>query len=567
MQEREAKKFDNNIIEFYQPADFYYRLSQKLMDESEFISALSSIRQAVDMEPDNGEYLLCLAEILTELAKYEESNRVIFEIIENGDDLAGDCFFCLGCNFMGLDDVEKARESFDKYLAMYPEGDYQEEVEDFLFYFNSKNIQSFIDSYNSSEDFRMADEGKKHLDATNYEQAVEVLEKIPEDDVDMAYARNNLALAHYCLKDTEAAIEVTKGVLSQNPNNVHANCNMAVFMNEQGKKEEAENYISAAMAQKSASEEDLYKTAITLCELKMHESAARLLKKLLEHNPYEEKTLFYLAAALHNTGRLKEAMNLLYDIKKLDYPGVIAEYYIIMINREFKNPGKFMEMEYVYQVPAEEAKKKIRSPTDCIKLPDKEFMSMWKSDRQFMNTILWGLEYGDDNIKRALVGMVAGFADKRAEKLLRDFLLKREQPDNVKNDVFVLLKRMGAQEPYIAYVDGEVVEVKVGAYDKNQKNIGENYIELYNILRDVAREHYSENVMRSAVDVLGNCLESGEPDAFDEPAPELAAAILYIALARRGEAERLSALCGLTGADIDAALVILGKLEGNHRQD
>ncbi len=542
---------EKKVLKFEQPADFFYRSAQKMMDGGSFINALSTIRRAVEIEPDNYEFSLCFAEVLTELARYEESNGVLFELIEKKEELDADCYFCLGCNFMGLNDIHKARESFEKYLALSPDGEYSEEVEDFLYYFDTEeeNIREFMDQLNGDGVYDKAHEGKKHLDRAEFEKAVEVLESIEDESDDMAYAKNNLALAYYCLKNVDRAIEVTEKVLKKQANNLHANCNMAIFIRSKEGIDAAEQYIKKVLAYDTQTIEDIYKVGITLCELKKHEEAIPYLRELAEYSPYDEKVLYYLAAALHNTDRPKEAINLLDSIKKLDHPGVIAEYYIKRINNEVQGHDEFVEMDYVYQVPANEAKKKIKYLNDCLKLPDSSFRGMWKEDREFLHTALWGLEYGDDNIKRAIAGMVAGFADQKAEKVLRAFLLKKDQPDDVKNDIFVLLKRMNAAEPYVSYIKGEVVEVKVGTYDEDGNELTEDYAKLFRVLYDVINKHYDEGLIKSALNVIQEYLEDDTNALVPELVDEIAAAILYVALKRTGKEEDMKKICGYFNAE------------------
>jgi len=542
---------EKKVINFNQPADFFYRSAQKMMDNGSYISALSTIRRAVEMDPVNSEFSLCLAEVLTELTKYEESNRVLFEMIERYEEVDADCFFCLGCNFMGLNDAEKARESFEKYLQIDPDGEYSEDVEDFLYYFDMEadDIREFMEDEEADDPYNKAAEGKKHLDNAEYEKAVEILESIDDRDDGLSYAKNNLALAYYCLQNTEKAIEVTKKVLRGNKMNVHANCNMAIFVNETEGPEAAGEYVYRALSAKNIANEDLYKISITLCELKMHEEAVKYLKELADSSPYDEKVLFYLAAALHNTKRFKEAIMILDDIKKLDHPGVIAEYYIKKINNELAHPEEFEEMDYIYQVPSDEAKRKIKYLNDCLKLPDEEFARLWKEEKEFFNTALWGLEYGDENIKRAIAGMIAGFADEKAEKVLRAFILSKNQSDEVKNDIFLLLKRMNAKEPYVAYIKDEVVEVKVGTYDENGKDITAEYTKLFRLLYEIIDRDYPEEVLKSVLEVVQAYIEAETGAPAPEVVNEIGAAILYIALEDCGLAEPIRDICDKMGAE------------------
>ncbi len=554
---------ENKILEFDQPADFYYRAAQRMMDNADFISALPLMRTAVKKEPDHYEYGIALAEVLTELARFEESNRVLFEMIERRVDIDADCFFCLGCNFMGMNDFEKARESFEKYLQIAPEGEYRDEVEDFFLFFDAEmeEMQTFLADANEDEACRRADEGKRLLDAGEYEKAVEMLENIGTDDITFSYAKNNLALAYYCMKNIEKAQAITQEVLQKEKNNVHANCNMAVFLYEMGKQKEAALYLERLMGMRAGNAEDVFKIAVTLCELKQHEKALRFLRELRDRNPYDEKVLFYLAIASYNTKKWKDALNFLGDVRKLDYPGVIAEYYIKAVNQTIQNPEQFCELDYIYQVPAEEARSKIRYLNNCLKLPAPEFRLLWKDSLEFYNTALWGLEYGDENIKLAIAGMIAGFADKKAESVLRSFILKKNQPDSVKNEVFVLLKRMNAKEPYAAYIGGEVVEVKVGAYDEDGAELTNEYKQLFTLLNRVMEKEYPKEALLKAFDAVQQEVESGRGHKLLESVPDFAAAVVCVSLERLGEPFEIGDVCSKFGATETAVTELFGRLK------
>lgn len=541
---------NGKIIKFEQPAEFFYNTAQKMMDGGAYINALSSIRRAVELNPQNYEFSLCLAEVLTELNKYEESNRVLFEILEKQIEVDADCFFCLGCNFMGMNDVEKAKESFEKYLQVDPDGEYCEEVEDFLFYFETES-EAIHELFSDENDdaYSKASRGKRYLDEGKYEDAAKILESIHENDDAFSYAKNNLALAYYCLKRPKEAIKVTERVLRKNKNNIHANCNMAIFKNEMEGDYAGKKYIERAVAANPTTMEDIYKIAITMCELHMHEEAIRFLRELTEHSPYDEKVLFYLATALHNTGKPKEAITLLHDIKKLDYPGVIADYFIRYINHEIIYPEDYADMEYIYQVPTKEAKRKIKYLNDCLKLPDQEFHSLWNTSDEFLHTVLWGLEYGDDNIKRAIAGMIAGFADEKAERMLREFLLNKKHGDDVKNDVFILLKRMNAKEPYVAYIDNDVVEVKVGAYDSAGNDLSDDFAKLFKLLYDIVDECYPEEVLKTMLEVVQRYISVETNALLPDLINEIGAAILVVALEESGYPAEIGVMSKKTGAD------------------
>jgi len=98
-----------------------------------------------------------------------------------------------------------------------------------------------------------------------------------------------------------------------------------------------------------------------------------------------------------------------------------------------------------------------------------DIFNLWQENDRFEAMLTWGLEFGDLFIKRAVSEIISGFGDKKAEEKLKSYILNADQPDDVKNEIFILLKRMGVQEPYIAYIGGNIVEVKVGMADNREE--------------------------------------------------------------------------------------------------
>ncbi|MEG0356910.1 MAG: hypothetical protein RR580_04170 [Christensenellaceae bacterium] len=532
----------DKIIEFERPASFYYEIAVKMTDNLNFLGALPMMRKAIEKDPVNLSYQLELAEILTELTKYEESNSIIFEIMEQSKDMT-ECYFGLGCNFIGLNEYEKAQESFEKYMEIEPDGEFREDIEDFLGFFDEavEFENYYIEDAADAELQKKAQYGKHLLDVGDYPKAIEVLEKVNEKNPDMLYAKNNLALSYYCIKKIDIAIEKTQEILRIDKNNIHANCNMAVFLSEQNKIDEAKKYIANAIKQKSDMQDDLYKIAITLCELKEHKKALQYLLNVLHDSPYDEKILFYTAVAYYNTGELNEAIKYLSDIGKLEATDSICVYYIGYIKKVISGKEKFEEIGYSYQVPQKEIKDRIQYLNECMKLPSEVLYEKWIEEKKLRDIIIWGLEYGDVLIKRAVAEIVGTFGDKDAEKLLRRYILKRNQPDEAKNEVFIILKKMKAKEPYVAYFGGNIVEVKVGMIDLESKDFPKDYTEIVELLISTIKKKYADDVVGKAIAILNNYLEKEKKlKDFGLEKPLYAAAITCLAVDNDEENENIA---------------------------
>ena len=56
-----------------------------------------------------------------------------------------------------------------------------------------------------------------------------------------------------------------------------------------------------------------------------------------------------------------------------------------------------------------------------------------------------------------------------AVHVLRDFLLRTDQPDELKRAVFGMLKQLGAKEPYMAYLNGRWIKGRVSLLELDYK--------------------------------------------------------------------------------------------------
>ena len=90
---------------------------------------------------------------------------------------------------------------------------------------------------------------------------------------------------------------------------------------------------------------------------------------------------------------------------------------------------------------------------------------LWENDPTFRNTLVWGLHFMDPGIKHVCAELIAAFRDERADDVLRRFLMDSSEPDELKNDLFIVMSRLGYKQPYLAYISGKLAEVRVGEMD------------------------------------------------------------------------------------------------------
>ncbi len=470
-------KAKGKIIPFEQDGEFFYRKAKKYEENNQYIDALNFYRKAVEKDPENSNYMLDLAETFTEMNYFEESNKILFSMIRRKKVLA-DCYFGLGCNFLGLQDFNKAEECFDKYLQVDNDGIYSDDARYLLAILQDEEFffQALQDIDLEDEQlYDMANKGKILIDQGEYKKAIKQLNKVVQREPSMIFARNNLALAYFCVGDIDNAIDTTLKTLDDFPLDVHALCNMAIFLHENGEVETSESYIQSLMDMSITDGEDIHKVAVTLCELKRHEEAYRYLKALLQYKPYDVRILHYIAVASFNLKRYNEAFSYWDKVNKISPQDTINRYYRRYTLQVLKGQRPRKEISYNYQVPYDEMVNRVKRINEYVNMPSEEQRQRWLEDDTMYNLFDWGLSLNDNIIKKAILATLSNFKDEKSEKFLRNFVLKKDEGEELKKEALALLKRMGAKEPYVAYVNGNIVEVKVSIIDLNKIELPEKY--------------------------------------------------------------------------------------------
>ena len=444
------------VLPLEQPGKFYHKRARKKLDQMAYLRALSLLREAVRREPDNMDYRMDLAETLTEMSLFDASNRMLYHML-HAEAPRVDCFFGLGCNYIGLQEYDRAREAFLMYLKNDAEGEYAEDAEELLEWLDL----SFAESDNLPPRIRQAlRAGKQSLDEGAYETAVRQLTRVLTHAPETAAARNNLSLALHCLRRTDEAMQHAEAVLAEHPTDVHALCNMAMFYHAQGRRGEAMMRLEGLEVSPPTEAEEQYKLAAIYVEIECDERALTRARALVATAPFDKQALHLLAVAHHNCGNTREAEECWQRILRVDPEDAVALWYLQEARRQDALPARLSAR---YQLPYEEVLVRIRAINNMASEGVEAMKRRWRDEPDFKRLIAWGIGMSDRSIKLALLHIVSLFADEEAEGILRGFLTRHDESDEVKREVFGMLKQMDAQEPYLAIIEDALVEVRVNA--------------------------------------------------------------------------------------------------------
>lgn len=536
------------VLSFEQTGEFFLRRGTVKLDKNNLVDALANYRQALDIEPDNVEYKLAIAEVLTEMNRFEESNRMLFTLFNEGECRISECYFGMGCNFLGLQDFEYAKDSLESYIQLDPEGDFIEDVYDMLDILNDNLLLSEAleaEDENDSQALQSAQMGKAMLERNDIKGAIEQLEKAIANHPEIHFVRNNLALAYFCDHEYERAMEQVHTILMNDPSNIQAHCNLAIFCNAVDDKPAVEQELEFITSRQTDDIDDMHRMAVTLMELNRFEQARVYLKRLFQLLPYDSGIIHRLGVCDYKLGKYRQALNLYDRLLKLDPKDTIAQYYRSVCRRTVAGEPPHSNLILNYQVPFKETLERISWINKCMRLPTQELNELWNANGRFEAILKWALDLPDCNVKRTMLSIVMSFGDKRAENILRDFLLQRIQPDELKREVFCMLEKMSAKDGYYGYINGRLVKSRVSIMKIPLDDLPKAYREVIETFISNMRDNYEESQIMVAAKLWSDyCSRIKKFTKFNkQQIIAMAAAIEYLALREEGLHTTKSSIC------------------------
>ena len=553
--QQQRQKSRGKVLSFEQKGEFFYKRGLDRMDKNDLVEALANYRMALEREPENDEVRLAAAEVLTGMERYEESNRILLAMLR-GDKTEPECYYGMGCNFMGMNELERARESLEHYAELEPDGEFVwdafdmlDAIDDALFYETGGGLVAIS---KQSEAYDAAEEGRASLEREDYDEAIRHFERALSLDHALHYARNNLTLALYCKREYKHAAAQAKTVLETEPGNAQALCNLCMIQHATRDRAAANKTADQLMKAGLTEPEELSRAALVLMDLNRFEEAYSLLTRLVREYPYDEGTLHRLGMCAYETGRYADAAEAYDKLARINPLDTVARYYrgLCRAARLHGDAGPRGRKRFMlnYQVPFEEMLARINRLNELVALPREELAALWTGTAELDALVEWGFTLPDRGIKRALLAVVGSFEDQKGERILRDFILRREQPDDLKHEAFAMLARQRAAEPYIGYIDGNLVESRVSA-DGLPSGVSKPYKDALALCVTTMQGRRREETVAAAVLLWGAFLHGEEalPRLTRAQGAAMAAALEYLACRKTGEKAGKSEICAKYG--------------------
>lgn len=437
-------------------AGFFFERAIRSLDRHNYDKALKYFRIAAEKEPDNPINLCNLAGILSELGRFEESNEVLESVLNEVDPQLYECYFYMANNAANMEDFDLAEEYLLRYLEEDPEGEFAEEANEML-----QMLAYELGREPRQPDYggkyawlKKHDEARHHLEEGRFLQATRVLEELVAEYPDFLAARNNLSLAYYYTGRLNQALQEIQKVLEADPNNLHALCNQAVLYQHMGEIAKKERLVDVLKKWVPMHLEHMYKLGTTLGILGEHEAAYQMFRRLLRLESQPDPSLYhYAAAAAFNTGRPAEAEKHWKRAMEADPESEVPRFYLNQCKKWCTQEKLQVPISYHYQLPFELQFRQFAPQGQAS-------AEQIKRNPLIRSSFFWALNHGDRETKLQVIKLFAWIADDEVEQVLRQFVMKPEEEDDLKKMALIVLKHMGAEEPYRARIGGREVEIR-----------------------------------------------------------------------------------------------------------
>lgn len=556
----------SKILDFKLTSELFFRRGIAKRDDNDLVSAMLYYRRAYECEPDNEDIALAIAELLTEMDRYEESNRILMVLSGMSEETPSECYFGMGCNFFAMRDFRHARDSLNSYLDIDPEGEFALDAADMLddVYDAAELEKSFCDLKQRHDDSQKAlaeaERGRRQFEKDEFGLAIKSLNNALELNPQMHWARNQLSLAYFARHEYKQGIEEAEQVLACDGTNVDALCNLSMLKAISGDTPGASDAADRLIKLNATDPNDLARITMVLMELKRFPEAYPYAQELIRFFPYDAQTLHRCAVCAMEVKEYKKAAAIYDKLLRLDPADTIARYYRGVMRLALAGGEVRAPQQYEYQVPFEEMLTRVNKLNEFLKRPKDEIAALFLEGDALSSLITWGFTLHDVSIKRAMLALTATFSNAKAERIIRDFALRRDQPDELKREAFTHLKLMNAREPYYGYVRGELVESRfTRSKDSGSPIIKKAYMEV----ADIAASNMftrSEECQQAARDIWSKYIETvrdSSPALTKSQTMAMAAALDFLACRETGTDTSRTEICrqyGVSAVRLDNAL-------------
>lgn len=435
---------DGNVIPVTLNANFFFERAVRSLDRFQYDKALKNFRKAVEYEPENPVNHCNVAGVLSEMGNYELSNDILTQVLQNIDPTMTECYFYMANNYANMESYEEAERSLVTYLEEDVNGEFLADSEELM-----ELLQYELDRpaplirIKSREGVVEHERARALLEEGKFTQAVTLLKEIVNNTPDFLAAHNNLALAYFYMGRFATAKECIMRVLEQDQGNLHALCNLAIFLQYEGDRDQLSGLLRTLENTIPFHQEHLFKMATTMGILGRHRTAYGHFRRLLKDEEVggDASLYHYCAAAASNSGLYTEAQRCWGKALKLDPDSAVPRFFLAQLQQAQGEGKPLPPVSYNYQLPFQEQLKLWKDNKGS-------FTEEVRNNPLLRSSFFWALRYGDSNTKLQVTEALQWIEDEEMSEILQGLLKQQPlQEDKLHEAALLSLQRLIGSVP------------------------------------------------------------------------------------------------------------------------
>lgn len=443
-----------NIISIQLDANFFYERAIRSLDRLHYDKALKYFQRAVDYEPNNPINYCNMAGVLSEIGKYDESNHILQKVLDEIDPNMTECHFYKANNFANMEFFEEAERELIQYLQEDEEGIYLEEAEEMVQF-----LQDELERPTPLTKVKARGGVYEHLTAREmlekgqYADAIKLLQTITKEHPEFFAARNNLALAYYYVGYKDAGKQTIIEVLEDDPGNLHALCNLALFFHYEGESKSLQSLLPLLKGIEPFYQEHAFKLATTMGILKEHEVALHHFKRLIKEGEAKKDpaVLHFAAIAACNIRQYDAAAKYWEQYAQTDEQSPIPQFFTFLLH-----------------VLREEPLNASLSYNSFVRVEDQ--MESWEQyaaekgvelEPQLAKAFFhWALKHGEYESKLKGIQLVRAVGEKAEIDAIKQLMLQEDEDDYLKQIAMFVLRNMGVNDALEVVINHQQIIVE-----------------------------------------------------------------------------------------------------------
>ncbi|MBR2336857.1 MAG: hypothetical protein IKA61_02805 [Clostridia bacterium] len=409
-------------------------------ERGDYLSALSSLLNEMELRPDCADVCAHLADIYTELGIYENAISMWFRfLLRAKEGLYWEGYNGLGASFYFLGNKYMAGYYFNEQLMKNEEidGVYADVLEEFIEGLDNNGESGFsIVKEKTSEDVgeEIIQGALLYADEQNCEKALELLSSIEDSNPKFGEASFEKACLYLNSGDFERAYACVQTSLKSGFAQLSA-ISLAIDLASATGDSQADEYKEMLLKYQPIDDEDKYKKLIALCDYSLFDEALSVANQLLNDNVNDANTSYIKGFLLYNKGDFEGAERCFKNAYLLSY-SYPSLYYLKVAQRAVDGKPLYKELEFKFSVPD----KVNEENTDILKgfiSGDKTLAEF--SDSQLLELADWCFSTKDENLQFSLGWVYVRSGDEVLTRKIKEELVNPSVSDSVKQSLVSIM--------------------------------------------------------------------------------------------------------------------------------